>query len=228
MDYFDTFSAVAKLTGRTLLALAAINNWFLEHIDVNNVFLHGDLHEEVYMTIPPGMHLIDSNIICNKVFKLNKSLYGLKQSSRQWYSKLSDSLMTICYKQSSADSFLFTQICKTKFTVLVIYVDDIVLAGNNYFEIQSVKKYLDTCFKIRDLAKLRYFLGLEIARFDTGILLNQRKYTIDILEDTGTLACKPSSAPCEPSIKLHDSDSLDFEDKSQLRGLIGRLIYLTT
>ncbi|KAK2387518.1 cysteine-rich RECEPTOR kinase [Trifolium repens] len=185
VDYFETFSPVAKLTTvRTLLALSSINNWFLEQLDVNNAFLHGDLNEEVYMTIPPGYKLAHSASSSTKVCKLNKSIYGLKQASRQWYSKLSDSLISLGYSHSNADYSLFTKTCNNKFTALLIYVDDIVLTGNDFSEIQLVKSFLNDKFKIKDLGQLRYFLGLEVARSTSGIMLNQRNYTLELLSDT--------------------------------------------
>jgi hypothetical protein len=84
----------------------------------------------------------------------------------------------------------------------LVYVDDIVIAVNSIHEILTVKMFLDQKFKIKDLGKLRYFLGLEIARSDTGILVNQRKYTLELLEDVGLLGAKPSSIPFHPTTKL--------------------------
>jgi hypothetical protein len=200
VDYFDTFSPVAKITTvRVLLALASIKGWHLEQLDVNNAFLHGDLNEDVYMSLPPGFPATNEP---NKVCKLHKSIYGLKQASRQWYSKLSSSLVSLGYTPSQSDHSLYIKSTANSFTALLVYVDDIVLAGNSIHEIQSVKMFLDQKFKIKDLGKLRYFLGLEIARSDIGIFVNQRKYTLELLEDVGLLGAKPSSIPFHPTTKL--------------------------
>jgi hypothetical protein len=104
LDYFDAYSPVAKHTTiRLVLALASLNNWHLHQLDVNNAFLHGDLQEDVYMDIPPGV----STTKPNQFYKLLKSLYGLKQASRKWYQKLASLLIAHGYQQASADHSLF-------------------------------------------------------------------------------------------------------------------------
>jgi hypothetical protein len=158
---------------------------------------------------------------------LHKSIYGLKQASRQWYSKLSSSLVSLGYTPSQSDHSLYIKSTANNFTALLVYVDDIVLAGNSIHEIQTVKMFLDQKFKIKDLGKLRYFLGLEIARSDTGIFVNQRKYTLELLEDAGLLGTKPSSIPFHPNTKLSSTSGAPLDDPSSYRRLIGRLLYLT-
>ena len=110
-----------------------------------------------------------------------------------------------------------------------MYVDDIILTGNSSSEIQDVTMLLDQTFKIKDLGNLKYFLGLEIARSSAGIHLCQRKYTLDILFDSGMLGCRPNTTPLDSSTKLHPATGtpLSAEASSSYRRLIGQLIYLT-
>jgi hypothetical protein len=125
LDYFNTYSHVAKLTTvRLIISLASIRNWFLHQLDVNNAFLRGDLQEDVYMTPPP-------NVAAKPVCKLVKSLYGLKQASRKWYEKLTSLLLSHNYRQVASDHSMFTKQTASTFTVLLVYVDDIILAGNS-------------------------------------------------------------------------------------------------
>lgn len=199
VDYFDIFSPVTKMTTVcVLLATAAIKGQYIEQLDVNNSFLHGDVHEDIYMTLPPG-YAHDSSKVC----KLNKSLYGLKQASRQWYFKLS---VTMGYKPSQVDHSLYVKSHGSSFTVLLVYIDDIVLAGTSLEEIKSVKQALYQQFKIKDLGQLIFFLGLEINRSSSDIFLNQRKYVLELLEDTGFLSVKTALIPVDTSIKLSATD----------------------
>jgi hypothetical protein len=194
IDYTETYSPIVKhVTVRVLLSIAAIKGWCPLQFDVNNTFFHGDLKEEIYMLKPPGYSVGGTNQVC----KLLKSLYGLKQASR-----FSLSLIAFGFTQSEADNSSFTKVDNSSFTALLVYIDDIIVAGNCSSSIESLKSFLQNQFKIKDLGCLCYFLGLEVARSSKGIHLCQRKYALDILADSGTLASKPLKLPLKQNFKL--------------------------
>ena len=216
---------MAKLTTvRFIIALASINHWHLHQLDVNNEFLHGELQEDVYMTIPPGVPHSHHNQVC----KLNKSLYGLKQASRKWYEKLTNIPLPTGYKQAASDASLFIKNSHSSFTILLVYVDDVILAGNTLSEFNTIKGVLHDAFKIKDIGQLKYFLGLEVAHSKSGISLCQIKYCLDLLEDSGLIGSKTMNTSSDPSIKLHNDSSPSFPDIPAYRKLIGRLLYLNT
>ena len=223
-DYEETFAPVAKMdTVRTLLEVAAAKNWEVHQMDVHNAFLHGDLEEEVYMRLPPGFHSDDPNKVC----KLRKSLYGLKQAPRCWFEKLTKALTGFGFVQSYVDYSLFTYIKGEKSVRVLIYVDDLIVAGNDLDTMIRFKKYLSDCFHMKDLGKVKYFLGIEIARGPQGMFLSQRKYALDIVNEVGLLGCKPASTPMEINHQLLADDSPLCVDPIKFRRVVGRLVYLT-
>ncbi|EXB88426.1 Retrovirus-related Pol polyprotein from transposon TNT 1-94 [Morus notabilis] len=202
IDYQGTFAPVAKInTVRVLLSITANLDWSLQQLDVKNAFLNGDLEEEVYMEMPPGFE--DKG---DQVCKLKKSLYGLKQSPRAWFDQF-----TKGYKQAGGDHTLFYQHKNDKTAILIVYVDDIILTGDDLEEWERLKRKLAKEFEIKDLGSLRYFLGMEIARNKCGISVSQRKYVLDLLKETGMMGCKLAKTPVEPSCKkgMRDSDPVD-------------------
>ncbi|CAL2277125.1 unnamed protein product [Prunus armeniaca] len=224
IDFTDTFAPVAKLiTVRYLLTVAAARKWSLHQMDVQNAFLHGDLHEEVYMLPPPSSRRQgEQQVVC----RLHKSLYGLKQAPRSWFRKFSSTICGIGFKQSRADYSLFTQVHGSSLTIILLYVDDMIITGNDEDVICKLKHFLGNQFRIKDLGPLKYFLGVEVARSKTGISICQRKYTLDILEEAGLLGAKPAKVPMDPDITLSSTGEL-LKDPTRYRRLVGKLIYLT-
>ncbi|CAA7023524.1 unnamed protein product [Microthlaspi erraticum] len=191
-------------------------------MDVNNAFLHGDLEEEVYMKLPPGFR--HSHL--GKVCRLRKSLYGLKQAPRCWFKKLSDALLRFGFEQSYDDYSLFSYSCKNIELRMLVYVDDLIICGNDGYMLQKFKDYLSKCFSMKDLGKLKYFLGIEVSRGPDGIFLSQRKYVLDIVAETGNLGSRPAETPLEQHQQLSTVVSPLLDDPKKYRRLMGRLIYL--
>ncbi|KAL6277717.1 hypothetical protein ACE6H2_021318 [Prunus campanulata] len=223
VDYNETFAPVAKInTVRILLSLAANYDWPLLQYDVKNAFLHGELKEDVYMDLPPGVPE-RTGMVC----RLKRALYGLKQSPRCWFGRFALSMRKFGYKQSNSDHTLFLKHKKDKVTALIIYVDDMILTGSDDDEIDKLKKYLSSEFEMKELGELKYFLGIEVARSDQGIFLSQRKYVLDLLTDTGMLGCKPADTPIEQNHNLQENPGDVPTNKERYQRLVGRLIYLS-
>ena len=224
IDYKETFAPVTKMnTVRTVMSIATNCDWPLFQMDVRNAFLHGELEEEVYMDLPPGLHTSSENrLVC----RLKKAIYGLKQSPRAWYGKLSTALNRIGFKRSAADSSMFTKTTSQGIVIILIYVDDLVITGSDPTGIKNLKLHLGKEFDIKDLGSLKYFLGIEIARSSKGLFLSQRKYVLDLLRETGKMGVKPASVPMEYNNKsIHDTEPL--EDIGVFQRIVGKLIYLT-
>ncbi|KAK8924049.1 hypothetical protein KSP39_PZI019433 [Platanthera zijinensis] len=224
IDYQETFAPMAKMNSiRVLLSCAACKGWNLIQLDVKNVFLHGNL-EEVYMSLPPGFISQGSD---GKVCKLKKALYGLKQSPRAWFGRFHSAMVSLGYKQSHADHTLFIKKRANMVTILIVYVDDIIITGDDIDEVKALKKHLAQEFEVKDLGKLKYFLGIEVARSKNGILISQRKYILDLLEQTGLSGCRPADTPMEVNHNLGRNDGDLIEDVKGYQRLVGRLIYLS-
>lgn len=162
-----------------------------------------------------------------KVYKLRKSLYGLKQAPRQWFPKLFGALLKFGFRQSKADYSLFTKQKREAFILVLIYVDDLLIASNNESLIYELKGLLNSQFHMKDLGELRYFLGLEVTRSQKGIFLSQRKYLLDLLTEFNMLNVKPLHLPLDPNVKLKTDEGAPLCDPSIYRRLVGKFIYLT-
>ena len=129
---------------RLILSLTALHNWEVHQIDVKFFFLHGDLHEEIYMEQPPGYVQNNSNLVC----LLNRSLYGLKQSPRAWYSKMDSFLLDTGFFRCHSDPNVYTKKVGNHLIILFIYVDDLILTGSDHKSLNRVKSSLNKQFEI--------------------------------------------------------------------------------
>ena len=223
IDYEETFSPVIKMTTvRCLISLAASKQWDIFQMDVNNAFLHGELNEEVYMKAPEGL----SNT-SKKVCLLQKSLYGLKQASRQWFAKLTTALQSQGFSQSKNDYSLFLKNHLHSFTAVAVYVDDILITGNDQSVISHLKLHLHQMFSIKDLGKLHYFLGIEVGYLTNGIALTQQKFTKELLQCSKADTSKPTITPLPQNLKLYQDQGTLYSDPSYYRKMVGKLNFLT-
>ena len=167
--YNDRFSPVAKLvTVRLFFTIATTKAWLIHQLDINNAFLHGSLPEEVYMLPLDGYTKAAPGQVC----RLRRSLYGLKQASRQWNLEFCSKITQFGFAQSVHDHCLFIKRSSTSFLALLVYVDDVLITGTNESDILQVKCFLHSVFSIKDLGYAKYFLGLEIARSPKGMFLH--------------------------------------------------------
>lgn len=224
LDYTDTFSPVVKATTvRVVLSIAVTNKWPLRQLDVKNAFLNGTLIERVHMEQPPGY--IDPRFPTH-VCLLKKALYGLKQAPRAWFQRFSSFLLTLGFSCSRADTSLFVFHQQSNIIYLLLYVDDIIVTGNNSSLIDSFTRKLHSEFATKDLGSLSYFLGLEASPTPDGLFISQLKYARDILTRAQLLDSKPVHTPMVVSQHL-TADGSSFSDPTLYISLVGALQYLT-
>jgi histone deacetylase 1/2 len=227
IDYGDTFSPVVKPeTVRLVLSLAVSRGWTLRQVDVSNAFLHGFLSENVYMQQPSGF---EDSRYPSHVCKLQRSIYGLKQSPRAWYARLSECLFQLGFVSSKADTSLFIFSQGDIRIYMLVYVDDIVIAGSTTAVVDRLVQSLSESFPIKDMGKLDYFLGLEAAYTSGGMTLTQRKYALDLLHRVNMENCNPTSTPLRATEQLarNTGTLLGADDSFRYRSVVGGLQYLT-
>ena len=224
IDYTETFSPVIKSTTiKLVLNIAITKSWPIKQLDINNAFLQGDLTEVVYMMQPPGF--VDKDRP-NHVCRLRKPIYGLKQAPRSWYLSLKQHLLNTGFVNSTADASLFVSTHNNDITYVLVYVDDILVTGNNPMIIGNVLAAFAQRFSIKDPTDLQYFLGIEATRTAAGLHLMQRKYITDLRHRTNMFEAKPVTTPLptSPKLTLHGGTLLD--DGTEYRSVVGSLQYL--
>ena len=175
------------------------------------------------MSQPQGFVDLDNP---SYVYKLRKSIYGLKQAPRAWYTELHKFLLASGFQNSLADTSLFILKHGGHLIYLLVYVDDIIITGDNDGFVQQFVTLLSQQFSLKDLGQLSYFLGVEVISHLHGLLLSQRRYILDLLARTNMMEAKPvlTPLPTSPPITLHTGSPL--RDPSEYRAIVGSLQYL--
>ena len=196
IDYEETFSHVVRFTSiRLILAIVASLDLELHQMDVKTAFLNRELDEEIYMEQPTGFVKEGHE---HKVCKLLKSIYGLKQSSRQWYFRFQEVVLSNGFTMIDEDNCVYTKRSKGKFIIMSLYVDDILIAGNDKDFVMDVKAWLSSSFEMKDMGEAAYILGVKISRDRSKRLLSlsQETYIKKVLERFGMQNCKSIDSPC--------------------------------
>lgn len=226
IDYNEVFAPVSKYsTLRTLLAKVAAEDLELHQVDIKTAFLHGELEEEIYIQQPEGYEEGPPGTAC----KLNKSLYGLKQAPRAWFSRLNKELETYGFTTSTADPSLFTATMKTSNIYLLVYVDDILIAGKDLATVNSVKQKLLKSFAGKDLGEISSFLGIYITRDrdKKELKIDQKGMIKDVIEQFGMEDAKDKTTPMSVSMKLSRNEGYALDlTKFPYGTLVGKLMFL--
>ncbi|GJW16716.1 retrotransposon protein, putative, ty1-copia subclass [Tanacetum coccineum] len=205
IDYEETFSPVADIRAiRILIAIAAYYDYEIWQMDVKTAFLNGYLNEEVYMEQPEGFV---NPKYPNRVCKLKRSIYGLKQASRQWNKRFDDEIKKFGFSQNADEPCVYLKASGSNVTFLILYVDDILIMGNSIPMLQDVKSYLGKCFAMKDLGEAAYILGIKIYRDRSRRLIGlcQSAYIDKILKRFHMENSKRGSIPMQDKLRLSKS-----------------------
>lgn len=206
-----------------MLALAVFSNWPLRELDIECASLHGDLKEEVFISQPQCY--VDKNYPTH-VCTIIKSIYGLRQAPRAWYENFANRLLELGFCISASNQSLFVFIKDTIKIYLLLYVDDIILTGNDATFINDLIVSLSSTFKMKDMGALSYFLGINVTRSSAGLVLDQSKYILKLLEKSDIVGAKPMASPAN-SVKLHHNNGTCLSDPTLYGSLVGAFQYVT-
>ncbi|KAD6795740.1 hypothetical protein E3N88_06636 [Mikania micrantha] len=189
-DFDEVFAPVARLeTVRLIIALAAQRGWEVHHLDVKSAFLHGELKEEVFVCQPEGFTVKGKE---KKVYKLAKALYGLKQAPRAWNTKLDGVLKGYGLEKCKLEQAVYTKRAHEGSLIVSIYVDDLIVTGDNLGKIKEFKKQMEEKFEMSDLGLLSYYLGMEVNQNKNGISVKQTSYAKKVLKQANMWECNPT------------------------------------
>ena len=228
-DFTETTSPVARLASyRALLSLAAKMNLEAHHLDIETAFLNGTLDEEIYMKAPN-----ESNTRSDNLWKLRKSLYGLKQASHVWNKLLDSTLKQLGFSRCNKDTCVYLYRSKNAFIILAVHVDDMLIVSNSKTKLAEMKLSLGQHFKVKDLGEVKFLLGIEVIRNrKAGLIeLSQQAYIDQLLKRFNLQEVKPATTPLSSGIRLTQDDCpTTDEDRTDMANvpfasLVGALMY---
>ncbi|GKA67222.1 putative ribonuclease H-like domain-containing protein [Tanacetum coccineum] len=226
IDYDEVFAHVARIEAiRLFLVYALFKDFVVYQMDVKSAFLYGKIKEEVYVCQPPGFEDPD---FPDRVYKVEKALYGLHQAPRAWYETLSTYLLDNGFQRGKIDKTLFIRRDKGDILLVQVYVDDIIFGSTKKSLCTEFEKMMHKKFQMSSMGELTFFLGLQVKQKEDGIFISQDKYVTEILKKFGFSDVNTASTPMEthkPLLKDVDGEDID---EHMYRSMIGSLMYLTS
>ena len=193
-------------------------------MDVISAFLNGTINEDILMEIPEGFPSAEDD---TKVCQIKRALYGLKQSPKVWYDRINSWLQEQGFIRSECNSNMYLTNRNGKTTILLLYVDDLIITGNDTENIKNLKSKLHEDFEMTDLGAASHYLGIEIHRQENGIFIHQQGYIQKLLQKFNLEKCNSVKLPIDPSTILQKEMGTRKTDPAIYRSLVGSLLYLT-
>ena len=226
VDFSKTFAPITRLdTTRMLLAIATQKGWRIYQLDVKSAFVNGYLEEEIFVEQPEGFYVNGKK---DKVYLLKKALYGLKQAPRAWYSRIDAYLLTLGCQKSQSEFTLYIKKIKEDNLIVSLYVDNLLVTGNNVGLVNEFKVEMKQVLEMTDLGEMTYFLGIEVHQQQHDIFICQKKYAKEILKKFRMEECKPTSTLMNQKEKFCKENGAEKANEGLFRSMIGCLMYLTS
>ena len=227
IDFTETFAPVVRFSSlRAILAIAAAADYEIHQMDVKTAFLNGDLEDTIYMQQPDGHNAGGSQ--ANHVWRLKKSLYGLKQAGRAWNQKMDAALAELGFTSLHSDGCVYIKRDSRSIQYVLVYVDDLLLVANNTTLLASTKVALSSRFDMKDMGEAHFILGVQIRRnrAKRQLSLSQREYVRTILERFDMQDCNAVASPMATGLKLVKGPLMDtIDDGTPYASAVGALMY---
>ena len=234
LDYSDTFAPTSNMsTIRTVLSMAASQDWEIHQVDIKSAYLHAEIKEDIYMRAPPGYLKTGDE---GKVLKLLRCLYGLKQAGFEWSEELASVFLQLGFRRSQVDQAVYFKRSQDEHMVVTVSVDDMAVTSNHLRHILAFKDRLRDFFEISDLGELTWLLGLKVNRDRAActITLTQKAYTETILERFRLSEAKAATTPMDPGAVFSvDQSAATLAEYEEMRDIpyqraVGSLMYAAT